>query len=188
MSVERWIVIKDVQQRTYTVAWVLKGIGALEYPPPHQISFGGPDGWGENMHVGPADAQLAQKEAGPAMNGAAEVPTTAEVPRTSQPSGEGRGSEPPEREVRTSAEHDPTSRRKELQIMAMGEPEMLLRHCIDCGMKTGNYCDGCLAKDRFPDDDWAEGQMTPLCTRCDQKFGRCHRCRGEQWCVQRPRG
>ena len=71
---------------------------------------------------------------------------------------------------------------------AMGSPELLTRPCVDCGLTTGSYCDLRFAKDRMPDDAWAEGQFTPLCTRCDAaRGGMCHYCRGQAWCAPETR-
>ena len=71
-----------------------------------------------------------------------------------------------------------------LQVYAVGSPELLIRPCVDCGLKTGGYCDKCLAEDRMPEEEWAEGQRTPLCSRCDNKYsGLCHYCRAQAWCV-----
>ena len=64
--------------------------------------------------------------------------------------------------------------------------EMLNRPCVDCGLKTGRFCDWCKAAGRLPNEDWADGQMTPLCSNCDNKRGACHFCRGEQWCMPPP--
>ena len=55
--------------------------------------------------------------------------------------------------------------------------------CVDCGRRTGNYCDFCLAKDRIPDAAWGEQQRTPLCTDCDRQHDQCHFCRNQVWCV-----
>ena len=49
------------------------------------------------------------------------------------------------------------------------DPEMLNRFCVDCGLRTGCYCDYCLAKDRSPNEVWASGQHTPLCSHCDKE-------------------
>ena len=72
-----------------------------------------------------------------------------------------------------------------LKVYAVGSPELLIRPCVDCGLKTGGYCDNdkCLAEDRMPEEEWAEGQRTPLCSRCDNKYSACHYCRGQVWCV-----
>ena len=64
-----------------------------------------------------------------------------------------------------------------LEVMACGTVEMLNRPCVDCGRVTGNYCDYCLAVSREPDEEWANGQHTPLCTYCDKDFDQCHFCR-----------
>eukprot|EP00975_Prorocentrum_lima_P040090 8421035-Prorocentrum_lima.AAC.1 len=41
------------------------------------------------------------------------------------------------------------------------------RPCVDCGLMTGRFCDWCLAADRLPGEVRAAGQMTPLCSHCD---------------------
>ena len=57
------------------------------------------------------------------------------------------------------------------------------RPCVDCGVSTGNFCDGffddCFAALRLPDETWGENQRTPLCTQCEQKLTRCKFCRME---------
>ena len=68
-----------------------------------------------------------------------------------------------------------------MEVLAAGDPKILNRPCIDCGLITGRFCDFCLAKDRFPKEVWADGQPTPLCSHCDNKHGECHRCRGMVW-------
>ena len=75
-----------------------------------------------------------------------------------------------------------------LEILCAGDIETLYRPCVDCGQITGCYCDFCLGKDRHPSDVWADGQRTPLCTRCDAKHGQCHYCRGIQWATPHPHG
>ena len=74
----------------------------------------------------------------------------------------------------------------QLEVLAVGTPETLNRSCVDCGRVTGRFCDYCYAKDRIPDEKWEEGQMTPLCSVCDNKFGACHFCRGLKWSVPPP--
>ena len=77
----------------------------------------------------------------------------------------------------------------DIEVKAWGEPDVLCRPCVDCGMRTGSFCDGwpvrdcCLAALRCPDEVWAEGQKTPYCTRCEARRGRevCHFCRGQLW-------
>ena len=49
-----------------------------------------------------------------------------------------------------------------MEILASGTEEQLIRPCVDCGMWTGRFCDYCLAADKLPDEEWVEGQMTPL--------------------------
>ena len=60
---------------------------------------------------------------------------------------------------------------------------ILLRDCVDCGRRTGRFCDYCFAEDRFPKGDttgrpWACNQLTPLCSFCDNARGACHFCLG----------
>ena len=69
-----------------------------------------------------------------------------------------------------------------LEVLAMSSEEMLCRPCVDCGLNTGRFCDYCCAVDRIPSEQWAVGQMTPLCSTCDWAHGRCHFCRGLPWC------
>ena len=68
-----------------------------------------------------------------------------------------------------------------LHVLAHGPGNILLRACVDCGLRTGCFCDSCLAQDRMPGEEWAPGQPTPLCTYCDDQFGACHFCRGVHW-------
>ena len=84
----------------------------------------------------------------------------------------------------------------------------LFRPCVDCGLHTGNFCDGqlfipvgssaqtgplmqshpCYAATRLPKEEWNEGQFTPLCTSCERSRGSCHFCRGQSWCTPESRG
>ena len=73
-----------------------------------------------------------------------------------------------------------------MQVLATGSEEMLNRPCVDCGLITGRFCDYCLASDRMPGEVWAAGQMTPLCSYCDNKHDACHFCRGQTWCTPPP--
>ena len=75
-----------------------------------------------------------------------------------------------------------------MEVLAMGSRTMLFRPCVDCGLYTGRFCDYCLAKDRIPTEDWAPGQMTPLCSTCDWEWDACHVCRGVQSCTPPARG
>ena len=72
-----------------------------------------------------------------------------------------------------------------MRVLASGEPSMLCRPCVDCGLRTGCFCDHCLAEARCPDEKWAPGQMTPLCSKCDTRYDSCHYCRGVIWCTPR---
>ena len=78
---------------------------------------------------------------------------------------------------------DPAPR---MEVLACGSEEQLLRPCVDCGLITGRFCDYCLAETRVPSEEWAENQMTPLCSRCDWKHGACHYCRGCLWVTPPP--
>ena len=51
-----------------------------------------------------------------------------------------------------------------MEVLAAGSATMLCRPCVDCGLYTGRFCDHCLAKDRIPSEEWAPGQLTPLCS------------------------
>ena len=73
-----------------------------------------------------------------------------------------------------------------IQVLAVGDESMLLRACVDCSLITGRFCDGCCAADRIPSEQWADNQMTPLCSRCDNEHGACHFCRRAPWCEVRP--
>ena len=68
-----------------------------------------------------------------------------------------------------------------MEIYALSDKEMLYRQCVDCWRFTGNFCDHCEAKDRLPEEKWAQGQKTPLCTKCDREHRCCHFCRGLDW-------
>lgn len=71
----------------------------------------------------------------------------------------------------------------DMSIICVSDQETLVRPCVDCGQRTGRFCDYCYAADRCPDERWAPNQMTPLCTRCDNTHDKCHFCRGQAWCV-----
>ena len=74
------------------------------------------------------------------------------------------------------------ARLPKLEVLSVAEEAVLNRPCVDCGLYTGSFCDFCLAADRITDEHWAEGQMTPLCTRCCRKHADlCHFCRGLLW-------
>ena len=76
----------------------------------------------------------------------------------------------------------PPQPRYRLECLATGTPEMLTRPCVDCGLITGRFCDWCQAAHRCPDEVWSEGQLTPLCSLCDNYWDECHFCRGLAWC------
>jgi hypothetical protein len=58
--------------------------------------------------------------------------------------------------------------------------------CVDCGIRTGNFCDGedCTAAKRIPSEKWrSKVWRTALCSTCDDNNGGlCHYCRGIPWC------
>ena len=69
-----------------------------------------------------------------------------------------------------------------LEVKAVGDRDMLYRPCVDCGRRTGSFCDRCNASSRISDEAWLPGQGTPLCTICDDRFRSCHCCRGVPMC------
>ena len=70
-----------------------------------------------------------------------------------------------------------------MHVYAAGDPEILCRPCVDCGRRTGNYCDAeCSAASWIPSEVWAEGQITPQCTECELNYIVCHYCRGVRMC------
>ena len=73
-----------------------------------------------------------------------------------------------------------------VEVVAWGDTDTLCRHCVDCGLKTGRFCDHCYAKDRDPGGVYAGGQLTPLRSTCGNKHKACHFCRGLQWAVPPP--
>ena len=74
----------------------------------------------------------------------------------------------------------------DLEVIAMGSSDTLIRPCVDCGLMTGRFCDDCRAAERVPKEGWAPGQKTPLCSECDNREGRCHFCRGQKWACPPP--
>jgi len=75
-----------------------------------------------------------------------------------------------------------------LEVLAIGDEKTLCRPCVDCGLRTGNFCDGvnsseCFATVRVPTERWAPRQRTPLCTRCDWSAKACHYCRKVHFCT-----
>ena len=69
--------------------------------------------------------------------------------------------------------------------------------CVDCGLFTGNFCDGgptleytdrCFAFERDPQTYREEStQRTPLCTYCETCSKYCRFCRGVSGCTPPPR-
>ena len=54
-----------------------------------------------------------------------------------------------------------------------GRHDQLYRPCVDCGRRTGYYCDGCTAESRGL-TNVVPGQHTPLCIDCEKKTSWCH--------------
>ena len=74
-----------------------------------------------------------------------------------------------------------------IDVIAFAEDENILcRPCVDCGLRSGCFCDFCKAKDRLPNEVWADNQYTPLCTRCDRMHDAFHFCRNQRWCAPPP--
>ena len=73
-----------------------------------------------------------------------------------------------------------------METLAFGDISDLCRPCVDCGRFTGRFCDGvadnCFAAIRVPSEKWCNGQRTPLCGPCENKFDMCHFCRGVHMC------
>ena len=74
-----------------------------------------------------------------------------------------------------------------MQVLSFSDGTIsLCRPCVDCGLMTGRFCDFCLGAERIPTEEWNPGQMTPLCSFCDNLYDMCHYCRGEDWCTPQP--
>ena len=70
-----------------------------------------------------------------------------------------------------------------------GSASSLCRPCVDCGRYTGSFCDNdCLAQTRVPSERWTQGQRTPHCTSCEDKYIVCHFCRQQHWTQPPPWG
>ena len=48
-----------------------------------------------------------------------------------------------------------------LHVLSVDGERMLRKPCVDCGLTTSNSCDDCQAAERFPNEIWADGQMSP---------------------------
>ena len=75
-------------------------------------------------------------------------------------------------------------------LHAFADGERTSFPCVDCGLNTGNFCDGledsydCFACDRVPKDFSVKTkQATPLCTYCETLLGCCRFCRGVHGCT-----
>ena len=76
-----------------------------------------------------------------------------------------------------------------MQVQCFGSKNTLYRPCVDCGRRTGNFCElECQAKDRMPLEFWNDGQCTPHCTECERRYDYCHFCRGVAWVTPPPWG
>ena len=75
---------------------------------------------------------------------------------------------------------------KDMDVLCWGEEKDLNRPCVDCGMYTGRFCDYCLAETRIPTEAWVPNHHTPLCSKCDWKYGECHFCRRQSWVTRPP--
>ena len=66
-----------------------------------------------------------------------------------------------------------------VEVLCFAPRDVLCRPCVDCGRRTGRFCDYCYAADRIPSEKWGDGQHTPLCSDCDIPWPHmCHYCRG----------
>ena len=92
-----------------------------------------------------------------------------------------------------SAPHDRT---QTLEVSCTGDygerARACARACVDCGLNTGNFCDGgmscaydkCFAAERVPADYKMNGhQRTPLCSYCETLHKFCRFCRGVHSCT-----
>ena len=83
-----------------------------------------------------------------------------------------------------------------MEVLATGDEALLVRPCVDCGRRTGNFCETpaqaghtgweggiCLAAKHIPSEEWAPGQRTPLCSACEHIHGACHVCRRVSMCT-----
>ena len=84
----------------------------------------------------------------------------------------------------------PSANMQVLYWVPPGEPTSW--PCVDCGLITGNFCDGgvsvpydqCFASERVPSEYWNHiGQRTPLCSYCETIHLFCRFCRGVSGCT-----
>ena len=68
-----------------------------------------------------------------------------------------------------------------MEVLGIGNTDMFIRPCADCGQRTGSWCDLCEARVRYPQEQWTPTQHTPLCTECDKLYLKCHFCRKVPW-------
>ena len=79
-----------------------------------------------------------------------------------------------------------------VSALSSGSMNDFFRPCVDCGKRTGRFCDGirgdCFAASRVPSEMWNPGQRTPLCSLCDNLYDACHFCRNIPSCTPFPDG
>ena len=79
-----------------------------------------------------------------------------------------------------ASRHDENRTERESEPHAAGEGLDGLGHavgrrpCVDCGRRTGNWCDDC---------EFTVPFGVPFCNECEMKGLKCHRCRGQPWCT-----
>ena len=85
--------------------------------------------------------------------------------------------------------------RRQFQVLYAAPPGVPSSHpCVDCGLMTGNFCDGgltvgydnCFATNRVPQDypgSLYNGMHTPLCSFCETCSEVCRFCRGVEGCT-----
>ena len=92
--------------------------------------------------------------------------------------------------------HGTTNQTHELQVLWCAPPGVDTTFpCVDCGLMTGNFCDGsgmsvgfdrCFAANRVPRDyppEVYKQMRTPLCPYCETCFEHCRFCRGVKSCT-----
>ena len=65
-----------------------------------------------------------------------------------------------------------------MEVLALSSEES---PCVDCGLITGRFCEGCFARDRDFKEVWVDGQPIALWSECNWMHGGCHYCRGLPW-------
>ena len=80
-----------------------------------------------------------------------------------------------------------------LEVLAWNTTGQTAWPCVDCGLMTGNFCDGgpllnfqdiCFACNRVPTEfPFGSTQRTPLCSYCETSKRWCRFCRGIESCT-----